>query len=69
MKEMNRKTYEVRDSMMCGSKCFLVEMERNGTKQVMQVTARAPIGARKVVRREYGAGVEIISVKEEKRHT
>ena len=55
--------------MMCGSKCFLVEMERNGTKQVMQVTARTPIGARKVVKREYGAGVEIISVKEEKRNT
>ena len=54
--------------MMCGSKCFLVEMERNGTKQVMQVTARTPIGARKVVKREYGVGVGIISVKEEKRN-
>ncbi len=54
--------------MMCGSKCFLVEMELNGTKQFKQVTARNPVGARKVVRGEYGADAKIVSVKEEKRN-
>lgn len=54
--------------MMCGSKCFLVEMELNGTKQIKQVTARTPVGARKVIRGEYGANAEIVSVKEEKRN-
>ena len=54
--------------MMCGSKCFLVEMELEGTKQTKQVTARNPIGARKVIRGEYGAGVAILSVREEKRN-
>ncbi|WP_252504921.1 hypothetical protein [Sporosarcina sp. Marseille-Q4943] len=54
--------------MMCGSKCFLVKMENNGTKQIKQVIARNPIGARKVIRGKYGAGVEILSVREEKRH-
>ncbi|NYF25698.1 hypothetical protein HDC33_002554 [Sporosarcina sp. JAI121] len=53
--------------MMCGSKCFLVEMKLNGTKQIKQVTARTPIGARKVIRGEYGADAEIMSVKEKKR--
>lgn len=52
--------------MMCGSKCFLVKTELNGTKQINKVTARTPVGARKVVRSKYGADVEIISVKEEK---
>ncbi len=54
--------------MMCGSKCFLVEMELNGTREIKQVTARTPVGARKVIRGEYGADVEIITVKEAKRH-
>ncbi len=53
--------------MMCGSKCFLVEMELNGTKQIKQVTARTPVGARKVIRGEFGADAKIVSVKEEKR--
>lgn len=53
--------------MMCGSKCFVVEMKLNGTKQIKQVTARTPVGARKVVRGEFGADAEIVSVKEEKR--
>ncbi|MDW0116523.1 hypothetical protein QTL97_06225 [Sporosarcina thermotolerans] len=52
--------------MMCGSKCFIVTMEQNGTKEIKQVNARTPIGARKVIRGEYGAKVEILSVKEKK---
>ncbi|MFS0575771.1 hypothetical protein AB1K83_09055 [Sporosarcina sp. 179-K 3D1 HS] len=55
--------------MMCGSKCFLVEMEHNGTKQIKQVIARNSVGARKVIRGEYGAEVQILSVKEEKRNS
>ena len=54
--------------MLCGAKCFIVEMELNGTKQIKEVKARTPIGARKVIRGEYGAGVEILSVKKEKRN-
>jgi hypothetical protein len=54
--------------MMCGSKCFLVEMELNGTKQIKQVTAKTFVGARKVIRGKYGAEVEILSVKEKKSH-
>ena len=54
--------------MMCGSKCFLVEMELDGTRELKQVTARTPVGARKVIRGEYGANAKIISVKEAKRN-
>ncbi|WP_342512133.1 hypothetical protein MKY34_16065 [Sporosarcina sp. FSL K6-1522] len=54
--------------MICGSKCFLVEMELDGTKQIKQVTARTPVGARKVIRGKYGAEVEILSVKKERRN-
>ncbi len=54
--------------MMCGSKCFLVEMELNGTREFKQVTARTPVGARKVIRGEYGVDAEIVSVKEAKRN-
>ena len=53
--------------MLCGSKCFLVEMDLDGTRQIKRVTARNSIGARKVVRGEFGAGVSILSVKEKKR--
>lgn len=52
--------------MMCGSKCFIVQLEQNGTKEIKQVHARTSIGARKVIRGEYGAEVEILSVKEKK---
>lgn len=51
-------------AMLCGSKCFLVEMERNGTKEMKEVKARHVIGARKVVKGEYGAEVEILSIRE-----
>ncbi|MBS4207088.1 hypothetical protein [Bacillus sp. FJAT-50079] len=53
--------------MMCGSKCFLVEIERNGEKQINKVNARTPVNARKVIRGKFGADAEIISVKEEKK--
>ncbi|MBO1003896.1 hypothetical protein ACFSKI_08150 [Pseudogracilibacillus auburnensis] len=53
--------------MRCGSKCFLVEMKRNGMTETIPVTARSPIGARKVIRNEYAENVEILVVKEEKR--
>lgn len=49
---------------MCGSKCFIVEMEMNGTKLTKQVTARNAVGARKVIRGHYGANVRILSAKE-----
>lgn len=55
--------------MLCGSKCFLVNLELNGTKQIKQVTARNPVGARKLIRRRYGVDVEILSVKEGKQNS
>ncbi|UPG65214.1 hypothetical protein [Metabacillus endolithicus] len=53
--------------MRCGSKCFLVEIEMNGEKQIQSVTARTPVEARKTIRLEYGAEAHILKVKEEKR--
>ncbi|WP_198158788.1 hypothetical protein [Robertmurraya korlensis] len=54
--------------MRCGSKCYLVTIEMNGEKQIMPVTARSPVEARKAIRLEYGAEAQILSViKEEKK--
>ncbi|MCA1030195.1 hypothetical protein LCL95_03980 [Bacillus timonensis] len=53
--------------MRCGSKCFIVEMEIKGEKQIKPVIARTPIDARKTIRLEYGAEAKIFSVIEEKK--
>lgn len=53
--------------MMCGSKTFLVELELDGIKINKQIIARNAIGARKVIRKEFGADARILSVREEKR--
>jgi len=53
--------------MICGSKCFLVEMEWKGEKQIKPVTARTPIDARKTIRKEYGKETPIFSVIKRKR--
>ena len=53
--------------MRCGAKCFLVEIEAQGEKQMMPITARTPAEARKRIRLEYGAEASILSVKEEKK--
>ncbi|MCM3791527.1 hypothetical protein M3221_24705 [Domibacillus indicus] len=53
--------------MRCGSKCFLVEMEIKGEKQIKPVTARTPANARKTIRLEYGAEARVLSVVEEKK--
>lgn len=54
--------------MRCGSKCFLIEMEVNGERQMQSVTARTPAEARKTIRIEYGAESSILSVKEAKKN-
>jgi len=54
-------------AMRCGAKCFMVEIEREGKKETLPVTARTSAGARKVVRLEHGEGVEILAVKEERK--
>jgi len=51
----------------CGSKCFLVEMEIKGEKQIKPVIARTSVDARKTLRKEYGAEAHIVSVIEEKK--
>lgn len=53
--------------MRCGEKCFLVEIEVNGEKQVKPVTARTSIKARKTIHLEYGGESNILSVIEEKK--
>ncbi|WLV24573.1 hypothetical protein QR721_13160 [Aciduricibacillus chroicocephali] len=53
--------------MRCGAKCFLVEFEKDGVKQVMPVNARTAAGARKIIREEFGANLAISKVYEEKR--
>ena len=52
--------------MRCGAKCFIVEVVTNGEIKTQPVTARSSIGARKVVRGEYGKEAEILSVREER---
>lgn len=52
--------------MRCGSKCFTVEFELNGEKESKPVVARTPVEARKRIRLEYGAGPQILTVREEK---
>ncbi len=49
--------------MQCGAECFLVEIEVNGKKQTKQVKARTPVAARKTIRTEYGAEIQILTVK------
>ena len=53
--------------MRCGAKCFLVEFEVNGEKQVMPVNARTSVEARKTIRIEYGSEANIVTVVEEKK--
>ncbi|MFD0769587.1 hypothetical protein ACFQZ1_12235 [Bacillus sp. CGMCC 1.60114] len=53
--------------MRCGSKCFLVEMEIKGEKQIRSVTARTSVEARKTIRIKYGAEAHVLSVIEEKK--
>lgn len=55
--------------MLCGSKCFFVEMEGNGKKDTKSIIARTPAEARKTVRKKFGKKIEIISVREGKRNT
>ncbi|WP_202617827.1 hypothetical protein [Bacillus dakarensis] len=52
--------------MRCGSKCFLVEMEVLGEKRTQPVIARTPAEARKKIRLQYDAEVQVLSVREEK---
>ncbi|MED4056068.1 hypothetical protein P4654_18310 [Niallia taxi] len=53
--------------MKCGAKCFFVELEKNGEKLVVPITARTPVAARKTVRLEFGQAANIISVRTDKR--
>ncbi|MBP2258777.1 hypothetical protein [Virgibacillus alimentarius] len=53
--------------MRCGAKCFLVQIEANGENQMKFVNARTPAEARKIFRRKYGTGAQILSVREKKR--
>lgn len=54
--------------MMCGAKCFIVEMQKNDETKEKMVTARTPAAARKTIRSKYGKETKISSVREQKRN-
>lgn len=49
--------------MWCGAKRFIVQLIKDGENLEKTVLAQSQVGARKVIRSNYGK-VEIISVKE-----
>jgi|GEM_PF-1209534 len=51
--------------MKCGAKRFLVDIEVNGERKTITVTARTPVAARKLIRSEFQESVHIIAVREE----
>lgn len=53
--------------MRCGTKCFLVEIERSGKKELVEVIARTPAEARKRIRIEYGNETDILKFSEAKK--
>lgn len=53
--------------MQCGAKCFLVEVERDGRVEQVQVTARSSVAARKTVRVQFDDIARIVSVREDKK--
>lgn len=54
--------------MMCGAKCFTVEIQKNDEIKEKTVTARTPAAARKTIRSKYGKETKVFSVKEQKRN-
>ncbi len=48
--------------MRCGTKCFMVTVEKDNGKQTYEVPARSAIEARKISRRRYGEDLIIHSI-------
>lgn len=46
----------------CGTKCFMVTVEKDNGKKTYEVPARSAIDARKISRRRYGEDLIIHSV-------
>ena len=46
----------------CGTKCFMVTVEKDNGKQTYEVPARSAIDARKISRRRYGEDLIIHSI-------
>lgn len=55
-------------TLRCGAKCFQVEMELDGKREVKSVDARTPAKARKAIRKVYGEHTPVISVRQRKSH-
>lgn len=53
--------------MMCGSRCYLVEVEVDGFKKRKRVNARTPVNARKFIRKRYGKDAIIHSAVAQKK--
>ncbi|WP_017547784.1 hypothetical protein [Salinicoccus carnicancri] len=49
--------------MRCGTKCFIVTIERGDGRTVKEVAARSQVDARKMVRRFFGEDMIIRSVR------
>lgn len=52
--------------MRCGTKYFEVELDEEFNEKVMTVPARTPAEARKIVRHQCGADVQILTVREQR---
>lgn len=48
--------------MRCGTKCFMVTVERDDGKKTYEIPARTQADARKISRRRYGEDLVIHSV-------
>jgi len=49
--------------MRCGTKCFIVTIERDDEQAVKEVAARSQVDARKMVRKRFGEDMTIRSVR------
>lgn len=52
--------------MQCGAKCFVVQIERAGKLETVEVKAKTVVAARKAVRVEFDDLERVVSVREGK---
>lgn len=54
--------------MRCGTECFIVTIEQDDAHITKELSARSQIDARKIVKKHYGDGVNIKSVRRKQTH-
>lgn len=52
--------------MVCGSSCFIINFKKDGENRWERVKAKTPAKARKVLKKEMGPKITIISVRNER---